>query len=319
MASPGLLLIGVLLCVLITTLSISAAGGVVAGQRERHAQATQTTAAEMDLQFALGVADQEAGSYALAAQRFRWIVERVPDYPGAAERLAQVEELMAQVETVAPTLPPSTSQDPTTLFLDAQNYYDQQQWASAITRLQELQSIDPTYREAEVKEMLYQSLVTLGLSYVRGNRIEEGLFLLDQADDIRPLDDQTEGERYLATLYSTGLTYSNLEWRIAIDNFRAIYDLAPNYRDVPARLWEAYVRYGDQLLRGGAGCNAVTQYEAALSMRDDEAVREKARQAEDACANPTPLPTATPLPLDTPGAGRTPSPTNTPSGINPIP
>jgi tetratricopeptide (TPR) repeat protein len=319
MASSGVLLILLLICVLMVALGIAAAGGAVAGQRERDIQATQTTVVEIDLQFGLAMADQEAGRYELAAQRLRWILERAPHYPGAAERLAQVEQLMGLGGTVAPTLAPSTHQDPEAIFQEAQEYYDREEWANAITRLEEVQGIDPTYHEIEAKEMLYHSLVTLGLSYVRGDRIEEGLFLLDRAEAIRPLDDQTAGERYLATLYSTGLVYSYLDWQIAINNFQAAYDLAPNYRDTADRLWDAYVKYGDQLLLGGGGCEAVTQYEAALALRDDEEVRQKVQDAQGACSNPTALPTATLVSAGTPGPTRTPSATNTPGGINPIP
>ncbi len=304
------MLIGALLCVLLAALGVSAAGGAVAGQRQRQIEATQTTTAEIAVQFSLGTANLQAGQYQLAAERFRWVLARAPGYPGAAEGLAQAEQQMAAGPTAIPTLLPSTTQDPEAIFAEASGYYSRQEWPSAISRLQELQLLDPRFREVEVKEMLYQSYVTLGLSYVRGDRIQEGLLLLDQAEQIRPLDDQAAGERYLATLYSTGQTYWGLNWNVVIPNFEAIVEIAPNYRDASARLWEAHVRFADQLIGAGAHCDAVPQLEAALLLRDDSVIRDKRDAAVEACANPTSIPAATPPA----GAGPTfPPPTPTPS------
>lgn len=321
LATSTILLLGTLVCVLLTAIGVSALGGFVAGQKQRDISATQTTAMDIDLQFSLGVSDLEAGEFSRAAARFHWVLERVPDYPGAAERLAEAEQALAggsSGEPGEPTLAPSTSENPEVLFSEGLAYFDRQEWANAISRLQQVQGLDPHYREVEVKEMLYTAYSTLGLSYIRGERIEEGLFLLEQAEVIRPLEDLTAGERYLATLYSTGQTYWGLNWPVVLQNFEAIIELAPNYRDVSERLWEAHVKYADQLTAGGAPCDGVAEYDLALAMRDDDVVREKRDQAEDACANPTPLPTATAFdPFSTPASAEEPGgnggePTTTP-------
>ena len=309
------MLSGIMLCVVATAILLASVGGAVAGQKERNLQATQTTVAEIDLQFQLGMADLEQARYALAAERFRWILERVPDYPGAAEGLAEAERLQSQAGTPQATLIPGSAENPDELFAEAQAFYDQQDWPNAIARLQQLQALDPRYREVEVKEMLYEALSTLGLAYIRGDRIEEGLVLLDQAEEIRPLDDLTEGERYLVTLYITGRSYWDLNWPIVIENFQAIYELAPEYRDVAQKLWEARVHYAGQLEALGAYCDAAAQYEAALDLREDSVIQEKYDQAAEACANPTPIPTATPLTALT----RTPAPTPSPTSSGGIP
>ncbi len=294
--STSAILLGTLFCVLATALGVSATGGYIAGQKQRNVDATQTTIVDIDVQYALGVSDFESGNYNLAAERFRWVLDRRPDYPGAADQLAAAEQQIANGQaTNAPTLPPSTSEDPAELFTEASGYMEGQEWANAISRLEQVQDIDPTYREVDVKEMLYTAYSTLGLTYIRGDRIEEGLYLLDLAEQIHPLDDLTGGERYLATLYSTGQTYWGLDWNVVIRNFEAITPLAPNYRDVSARLLEAYVRFGDQLKASGAACDAVTQYESALALQPDDAVEAKRQAAEQACANPSSLSTATPL------------------------
>jgi tetratricopeptide (TPR) repeat protein len=300
LTSPMALLGGIMICVLSMVIGISATGGVVAGRSERNVLATQTTVAEIDIQFQLGMADLERGQYALAAQRFIWIVERDAGYPGAAEALAEAQRLVDVGGETEPTLIPSSAENTEELYAEAVEFYDQQDWANAITRLQQLQSVDRSFRQVEVEEMLYKALSTLGLAYIRGERLEEGLLLLDQAETLRPLDDQAAGEAYLATLYITANTYWGLDWGIVIDNLLPIYEIAPNYRDTSQRLWEAEINNADRLVALGAQCAAAEQYLLALELRDDAVAQDKYDEAADACAHPTPVPTATPLGFLTP-------------------
>ena len=325
---PGVLLLLIGLCVLGTALLVATTGGIVAGQKERAAVATQTTTADFSIQFQLGLADLNEGRYELAVQRFQWIVDRAPQYPGAADNLAQAQALLANPPATAPTaIPTSSAQNLDDRFAEAQAAYTAQDYETAIARLREIQAIDPTYRTVDVKQMLYNSLKTLGVSYVRGDRIEEGIILLDQAETIKPLDDLTAGERNLATLYVTGKTYWSLNWPIVIQNYEAIYQVAPNYRDVASGLWEAYVNYGDQLVVTGQPCDGVDQYQNALNLRSDPAVVDKHNQAMDACQNPSPTPfgtqegtPGTPPPTDEFSTGGTIStPTYNPSGTIPTP
>jgi tetratricopeptide (TPR) repeat protein len=313
--SPWAALIAIVVCVVAAALGVAAYGGVVAGRQERGARATQTTAADITLQFNLGVQDLEAGRYELAAQRFVWVLDRDPNYPGALENLAEAQRLSQQpaAEASATPIPPSQADSLDERFEEAQTLVDDEQWEAAITRLQELRALDPSYRSGEVQQMLYDALVTLGLQYVRGDRLEEGIILLDQAAAIRPLDDLAEGERLLATLYTTGRTYWDLSWPIVIRNFEEIYLVAPNYQDVRDRLRQAYVAYGDQLMpQEGGPCQAVSQYQSALGMSADDEVNQKLSEAEEACANPTPTPEGGVSPDGTGTPGGTPS--GTPGG-----
>lgn len=316
--SSTVLLGGIIACVLLASIGVSAAGGVVAGENERDHRATQTTTAELELQFNLGISDLDAGRYELAAQRFRWILDLDSDYPGVLESLAEAQRRMneATISTQAPTLPPSGSANPEEIFSEAQGYFEAHQWENTITRLRELQMLDPRFREIEVKEMLYEALKSLGVSYIRGDRIEEGLFLLDEASMIRALDDQTEGERHLATLYATGQSYWDLNWPVVIQNFQVIYDTIPTYRDVADLLWEAHVMYGDQLSQQGSLCGAAEQYRTALEIRLDSETQEKYDLTAKDCASPTIIPTATTIGTSgpTPTAGPSPTGGPTPTG-----
>jgi tetratricopeptide (TPR) repeat protein len=283
-------------CVLIAALGVAAWGGATAGQNERETSATQTTAADMDLQFELGLADLADGRYELAAQRFSWIVERVPGYPGAAERLAEARQGLAassagSADVVATAVPTSAAGgDLNLLYDEATTYFENQEWQAAITRLQDIQNEDPTFKEIDVKEMLHEALKNQGLAELRAGRFEEGVFLLDQAIDIKPLDEQAEGEYVLASFYVAGLRYWDINWPVVIENYQEIYNVMPTYYDVADRLWDAHVLYGDQLIAASDPCAASEQYLAALGMVWDVAVGEKYDDANYACLNPTPIP-----------------------------
>ncbi len=283
-------------CVLIAALGVAAAGGAVAGQNEREAHATQTTVADMDLQFGLGLSDLAEGRYELAVQRFSWIVERQPGYPGAAERLAEARQNMASASAGSvsiDTTPVPTSAaggDLNLLYDEAVTYFEDQQWKAAISRLQDIQNQDPTFKEIDVKEMLHEALKNQGLAELRAGRFEEGVFLLEQAIEIKPLDDQSEGEYLLASFYVAGLRYWDINWPVVLQNYQEIYDVMPSYYDVADRLWDAHVLYGDQLVALSDPCAAAEQYLAALGMVWDTEVGTKYDEANDACLNPTPIP-----------------------------
>jgi tetratricopeptide (TPR) repeat protein len=315
----SVLLAAIAICVILTALLVAGLGGAVAGQNERRLQATETTRADISLQYQLGLADLSAGNYTMAEQRFEWILQLDPQYPGAAERLAEARQAMSQgtlppVTSTPSPLPPSDTASLDDLFAEAEQYVADRQWEAAISRLEAVQARDRTYREVDVKELLYQALSTLGLIYVRGDRLEEGVVLLEQARTIRPLDDQAEGELLLANLYITGLTYWNLNWPIAVDNLEAVYAVAPAYRDVFDRLVQAHVLFGDQLVEIGTPCEAAEQYEASLVYQFDAEVNDKYEQAAYNCLNPSPTPTPT---QDFDGA---PPPTGEPEGTpTPLP
>jgi tetratricopeptide (TPR) repeat protein len=292
-ASTALILI--VICVVGSALLVAALGGVVAGQNQRSLEATQTTSADLDIQFELGLGDLAAERYDLAAQRFRWVLERAPDYPGATDRLAQAEQLSTAASAPLPTdIPTSAAQTLDERFAEVQTLVNNAHWETAIQRLHDLEDLDPEYRRVDVQELLYRALTTLGLQYVRGERMEEGIFLLEQAQHIRPLDDQAAGELYFANQYTTVRQYWDLNWVIVIANLEAISEVLPNYRDVATRLPEAHEKYGDQLAAFGAQCDAADQYELALGYESTETRRDKFNTATDACLNPTATPTVTP-------------------------
>lgn len=285
----GVSLIAIVLCAALTAIGLSALGGYQAGLAEQRLVATQTAEIEADIQFALGLTDLEQRRYELAIERFRYVLGVYPDYPGAAERLAEAEALLNQ-PTPTSVVPPSNTENPAELLAQARTYFGNQEWEAAIARLRELQGLDSTYQPASVQEMLYESLVNLGLIYVRGDRLEEGILLLEQAAAIRPLGDQAEGERWLASLYLTGRNYWGIDWGIVISNLTLVYDQAPSYRDVAARLQEAHVSYADLYMAQTEYCPAEEHYAEALQIASEATIEQRWQAARDGCAEATPIP-----------------------------
>jgi len=292
---------GIFVCVLAVAVGLAIWGGATAGERERQTRATATTSAEIQAQYDLAMQDIQSGKLAIAAERLRWIIQKDQAFPGASDALHQIESLLDITPTVSPTFAPQTGGNPDDLFAQGQKAYQSQDWAATIRLLQELQATKPDYRADEVKLMLYESLSKLGLNYLRTDRLEEGLLLLEQAEQIKPLDDQTAGERNLARLYLTGRAYVGLNWAVAIKNFEAIYVIAPNYRDVKDQLRKAYLAYADQLVALGGHCDAANLYDLSLQIENKDVIKAKFDAETALCAIPTAVPTpseGTILPTD---------------------
>jgi tetratricopeptide (TPR) repeat protein len=287
----GLTLMIVFSCAALTAIGLSALGGYQAGVNEQRWNATATAGVEVDVQFSLGLSDLEQGRYELAAERFRYVLSVDPAYPGAAENLALAEASLS-TGMATPTLLPSNTEDPAELLAQAQDYFDAQEWEAAIVRLQELQSLAPDYQPAAVQEMHYSALVNLGLLYVRGDRLEEGIILLEQAAAIRPLDDQAAGEQRLASLYLVARTYWEIDWQVVINNLSLVYAQAPSYRDTADRLREAHIRYAAVFVAQTEYCPAEEHYAEAIRIATDDETHDLWQEASDACAEATPTPPA---------------------------
>jgi Tfp pilus assembly protein PilF len=75
------------LLALLVLAATSAFGGYLSGiQRRTSFEATQVTS-KVDEQFQLGVKDLQAGRYELARQRFEYVINLDPGYPGVTRIL----------------------------------------------------------------------------------------------------------------------------------------------------------------------------------------------------------------------------------------
>lgn len=276
-------LVALPLCLLLASVSIAAFAGAQAGQHQAQLRRTATISASILDRFDKGVTLLRSGQPALAQANFEYVLQYQPDNYGVRSLLATA--IAAQTPTPTPTPQPTPTRtfDKEALLAELESAISQQQWDAAISAAEQIIAIDPQWQRAEVDLMLYQALVARGLRRVRTDEIEAGLFDLDRAASIQPLSSQVEGERRLAALYQEALYYLGADWDRAIAKLTELYRLAPNYRNVGARLLDAYTRAGDAFAASGDWCRAARKYEDALKLFSSTTLEQRRADAEQRC------------------------------------
>jgi tetratricopeptide (TPR) repeat protein len=294
------------------TAGIGAIGGYQSGLREFRRQQTFETVKSLQEQYVLGVQDMEAGHYDLARQRFEHILDRDPAFPGAAEKLVQVVQVL--YATATPTaIPPTITPTPTPdlrpvqdLLNQAQNDYAQGKWTGVIDVLLALRKADASFHVVDVDSLLYRALRYRGLQKIREEaNLEGGMYDLSLAERFGPLDAEADNWRNLARLYVIGLSFWEVYPEQAVFYFSQVAAAAPGLRDgtgwtASGRYLASMVQYGDWLAAREDWCAAEEKYNAALSMGADNTVSQKADEAQIKCSPPTDTPEPSPKPSATP-------------------
>lgn len=307
----------------ILVLTIATLTGISAG-RQRGAQSTdEMFARAAQEQFDLGVEDLLATRYELARQRFDYVLQINPDYPGAAELLGRaLAALELPTPVPVPTGPPATP-TPTLDVSSLQSLFDQAQasmaqggWGTALEALITLRGRDITYRNAEVDALMSTALSRLGVDEIQRGLHEQGIYHLSLAERFGALDGNAIAWRNSAAFYTAANAYFGLDWAESARLFGQICS---------ARTWDAcrkYARsaleYGHLLLATGDPCGAAIQYDQSMRTFSNDALEPTAEFAANQCltataGTPTPTPTETPTPTLFVLISDTPSPTVTPT------
>jgi tetratricopeptide (TPR) repeat protein len=310
---------------LLIVLSGAAYAGYQAGLLQQQQQYRATQAADLQLQYDLGLGDLAAGRYEVAIARFEYIVQLDPQYRDANLKLAEARQALAATPTPRPSptpgaAPTAGSASPPgatpasaatgqaqTIFDSAQDAYAIGDWDGVIDALGRLHAVDPDYEAVRVDGMLYVALRNRGITRILGDAMEAGMFDLDQAAAFGPLDTEALNYRAWARLYLAAQSYWGLDWRQAMEILQQLYLIAPYFRDTNTRLYQATVNYADQLVAAGEHCAAAEHYTAAQALfAGDAVVTQALAEAQAACAAaPNPEPTAG---EGTPGAAVTATP-----------
>jgi hypothetical protein len=139
---------------------IGAAGGYQVAQESWISTQSALAVQSLVEQFSLGMEDINSGQYALARQRFEYILARDPSFPGAGDKLAEVMAVL--YATATPTLvPPSQTPTPTrdlrpveVLYSNVTSKFALSDWDGTIDAILSLRQTDPGYRVIEVDGML---------------------------------------------------------------------------------------------------------------------------------------------------------------------
>ncbi len=308
--------------VAVLLLSLGTAIGVQLGFRSGNAGLiqlnTEASILSIQEQYNLGVADLEAGRYDVARQRFEFIYNQNPNYPGLTEKMAAALTILYATATPSPFIPtPTITVTPTAdlrpvqaRFDQAEIYLSQAEWGAAIDTLVGLRKDEPTYNSVRVDGMLYLALRQRGVSKIfQESNLEGGIYDLSLAENFGPLDLEATVARNMARLYLYGSSFWEAYPEKAVFYFSQVAAAAPYLRDASGwtateRYRSVLIQYGAQLAREGDWCSAVEQFELAASIRSDAAIATQLDAAYLACSPPTSTlaitPTFTPTPSITP-------------------
>jgi hypothetical protein len=323
----------------------SATGGLAAYRSAiislREEQDFQSVLALTD-QFNRGISDLNAGQFESARQRFEFILSKDPNFPGAAEKLAEVKQILFATATPTPTptqsatptatatITPTPTLDPRPLqelFSVAEGSLSAGDWNRAIETLLAMRASDPGFETAQVDGMLFISLQKRGLDRIlNGRDLEGGAYDLSLAENFGPLDSQAAYAREMVRLYMYGSAFWEAYPEQAVFYFGQVASAAPYLTDASgwtaaARYRASLIQFGDDLAEQEEWCSAQSQYELALSWGFDEDLSAKADNAAYECSPPTITPTEEPPFTPTPEfiPSETPPPTELPSPTEPLP
>lgn len=276
---------------------ISAYAGFRSGISLREdAESTQVSQVVQE-QYELGVQEMGEGNYFRARQRFEYVIQLDPDYPGATEKLAEV--LLELNTTATPTLVPTPTLAPTPDLRDIQELFDQGQsyiangdWTNAIDTLLVLRKNDPNFKPVEVDGMLFIALRNRGADKISLQAdLEGGIYDLTLASRFGPLDSEAQSFLNWTSMYITGASFWGIDWEQAVNYFSQVAPQMPYLTDgsgwtASERLRTALFEYGNSLARSGSMCSAVAQYQGSLSIAYDGQVEAALNEAAKACQGP---------------------------------
>jgi tetratricopeptide (TPR) repeat protein len=272
--SLAVILIGLLVMALVVGLG---AAGVYFGLRDR-TQAEHRVAAE---HYQRGLDHLEKGEMELAVAEIELAVKLNPSLVEAQTKLQEARQQLSALPTPTAMLQQQTKE---AVFDATRQAYEGGNWPLVFQEAERLLALDPTYRRADVNKMLFEAFHQAGLQAVESDQFAEAVRLFDRALALQPENITIQRAKYLASLYMTALSFWNSDWGQATQYLDALYLQAPEYKDVGERVYAAHVSYAEALMKQGAWCQAVEQYQRAAALRPSETLAAQQQQAAANCA-----------------------------------
>ena len=278
------------------------------GQAERVAQETTARDEQISRQIELARQDLAEDSAHLALTRLDWVLAQEPGNADALALRQQAAAADAPVSVPQPTAGPRPTAEPTPaeIVTDDETLAELQairrlvageQLDEALAALLSFQQRFPEYERQETDQLLFDTYIALGLSYVNTEKVELGLNYFAQAEKLGDLPQEAQDYRVWADLYFQGIAYSGVNWSIAADYWADLCAAAPFYQDACVRLDRALVGQGDTYAFYQDWCPALTIYQRAWNRSPSNALGNKVAQARDGCAAATAVPISGTLPL----------------------
>ncbi|MBM3127099.1 MAG: hypothetical protein FJ009_00505 [Chloroflexi bacterium] len=301
------LLAALLICVL-GAVAMPSGLGVLVGYQELQAQNHESAI----IHFNRGLSYLNEKYPELARNEFEIALKYDETFEPAREKLDEL-----QIPNGSST-PGALQQDriAAALYDEARGLVNQKEWSDAITRLEQVRTLNPGYRTADVNDLLYQAYINSGKAAVAAGQIEIARERFESALAIRNTDAEIKRQRDLAVLYLEGQQAFGYNWQTAVTKLSALFQQDPNYADVKKRLYDAHIQYGDKACKEGAWALAQREYDGALALVNDPQLAQKRAQAQTICKRaPTPTPADTPVIVGTPAISGTLAPGGTPTLI----
>ena len=271
------------------SLALSVGGAAYLGLHQGELERKEQREAVADEHYRAGIVRLDAGEYELAIAEFKYVLELQPSHPLAEQGISEARARVAARPTPTSETIGIVAAD---IYDEALAAYTAEDWEATVSKIAYLRSLDPTHRAEEAEDMLFNSLYNGGVQMLEEDRLEEGIFYLDQAVSLRPLDEETLNQRDLAVRYMTALGYWGADWDLSIEQFSALYAIAPEYKDSFQRLYQAHISYADAWYAQGEMCPAQELYAQALHLINSQITEDKRAQAELVCLAATPTPIA---------------------------
>ena len=250
------------------------------GVQERTDTLAAEHTADLARQLELAQVDIDAGRYELAIRRTDYILADDPSNLEAAALQNEANQLWAILLTPSPTvtptpLPPTVTPTPSATPIptidpsnlgreldDIQINVDNQEWETAVSKLETFRQSYPDYEPLRTAQMLYDSYVGLGLRFTRSDKgqIERGLVYLAQAETLGTLSEEVAGEVFWAEQYLEGIVYDGINWDAYLSYFRPMCQFAPLFQNSCGKLAKGLVAKGSQLTSVLDWCPAVDVY-----------------------------------------------------------
>jgi tetratricopeptide (TPR) repeat protein len=287
LSALGLLFFG---CLLVAMVAVSGYGGLQAGQTERSVRSTGTANAFVLERFQRGLDELQRGNYVLAQANFEEVLRYQPGNLGVQNLIVTAQ--VAQTPSPTPVTPTPTPflTDKGELLQAMRSAGEREDWDAVISLSDQLRALDSAYQSDEVNQLRFRALVTRGLERLSEGQIEAGLYDLDLAATIQALDDRAESQRQIAALYQNAVNYYGADWEKTIKLLSQVYALSPGYRDVAAKLYEAYMRLGDVYGTQQEWCPAEKYYTGAVGVINSAEAGNKLADAQQRCLTATPVP-----------------------------
>ena len=273
--------------------------GYSQGIDERTGFESDQVALAVQEQYELGIEDLAAGRYGIARQRFDYVIQNDPNFPGVMDQMAETLLILNATSTPTPAPPtPTPTEIPITptpdlrgdeeLFVHAQNLIADKQWSEAIETMEMLRKKNPEYKAIDLDGMFFVAYRNRGAQNIGAGNLESGIYDLTLAEQFGVLDTEANGYRTWARYYITGASFWGVDWAQAVYYFSQVAPQYPNMHDgtgwsASQRYVEAIAGYAQWFEAQGKWCDAEQQYHNAWEISGDPAYKEARDIASDKC------------------------------------